>query len=82
MRSCLAERGRMRAPARLSWGLLLFVIVRLLGGPGQAQTLDGQNIAPLTPYVLTPAPNYALAKGVPDKVLTDGKRPTTVNDDA
>src|SRR5262249_3347566 len=39
-----------------------------------ALATDGNNIAPLTPYVLTPPPNYELATGEPNKVMTDERR--------
>lgn len=68
----VAQRSGLRLPGVV----LLLAFLHFASGAGLGQTVDGQNIAPLTPYVLTPAPNYGLATGVPDKVLTDGRRPT------
>ena len=52
------------------------VLLLVLGqiGTVRADVPDGTNIAPLSPYTITPNPNYDLATGTRDKVLTDGRR--------
>jgi hypothetical protein len=57
------------ATAWICAGLLLFVGAART----HARVVDGENIAPLTPYTITPLPNYPLAKGIPQQILTNGR---------
>jgi len=41
---------------------------------GAALARDGDNVAAFSPYVLTPAPNYELAAGKAETILTDERR--------
>ena len=54
--------------------LVGFACALPLGCSVCARASERDNIAPRTPYVLSPAPNYSLATGVPGQVLTDGRR--------
>jgi hypothetical protein len=74
MKSIYNRQWRSLAGPSLGLLGLVLVFAGLAVFSRAAQVSNGDNIAPLTPYELSPAPNYALATGLPDKVLTDGRR--------
>lgn len=66
-------RALCKARAYLTGPMLMLAELLFFSGVCHAQIPDGYNLAQTTPYQLAPAPNYDLAKGVPDRVLTDGR---------
>ncbi len=68
---------KLDGPLLLSRFPILIVMIGILlsnGTTSTARVADHINIAPLTPYHLTPQPNYRRATGNPARVLNDGKR--------